>query len=601
MTTKIEQTSYLSTFSWGLVPWRKVNSEVVSLRKRIFVASRLGNFKSLRSLQRLLIFSKANILSSIKKVTSVNKGRLTPGLDELVYPNPEEKAALFKEIWFLDLKTHKAVPVKRVFVPKPNGKLRPLGIPTITDRVLQQMLKNALEPEWEAHFESSSYGFRPARSVDDAINRIFLNTSKQNCRAWVVDADITGCFDNIDHNYLVEKIKHFPHVELIIKWLKSGVVDMNVFYETDTGTPQGSIISPLLANIALHGLEKELGIRVDKKGFVKHGDRSLVRYADDFIVLCYTKSDAEKARLQLADLLRERGLSLNEDKTRVCHITDGFDFLGFNIRVTPHDGFKKENVIIHKGSSNIIYDFDKTLLLIKPSSKSVASFKAKVKDIFKSKRGHNAFSLILELNPLIRGWANSKRAWHANRTFHFLDGYIFDQCWRWMHRTHPSKSNAWLKARYFKHKTDPGFDNKWVFHNSGKVKDDVVDLELLQLKWFKIERHIMIKNLASPLDPTYDNYFKELSDIRSNFKTVSLLRKFDTAVARDQNFICPVCYEGLFNDEKLHKHHITEKAKGGKDTLTNLIYLHLSCHYATHRNLEKWTPLFKLAKKSLNK
>jgi RNA-directed DNA polymerase len=507
---------------------------------------------------------------------------------------------LFKEIGELNFNTFKSSPVKRIYIPKANGKLRPIGIPNLKERVLQQIIKNALEPEWEARFESSSYGFRPSRSVNDAINRIFLNLTKPNCRTWVVDADITGCFDNISHETLTNNIQHFPTpgLYLIKQWLKSGIIDENVFFTTETGTPQGSIISPLLSNIALHGMEKELGIRTDDKGYVKHGDRSYIRYADDFVILCYTKKDADIAKKELEQILARRGLTLNE-KTKVCHITDGFDFLGFNIKVSPQDGYRSEDVIIHKSNDNIYYDYQKTLLLISPSEKSIEKYKKAIKEVFIKQKGHNAASLINNLNPIIRGWCNSKLAWHSNRTFHKLDNYVFDLLWRWMHRTHPNKSNQWLKSKYFKHKKEFGFNNRWVFHVKTKIKDSEVDLELLQMKWFKVQRHIMIRNIANPLDSAYDDYFKELHYRRDFLKSVNILNRFDREIALDQDLKCPVCNQNLFNGEPLHKHHIIERAKGGSNTKSNLCFLHLPCHYSSHRNYEKWLPIFRSSKKSL--
>lgn len=443
------------------------------------------------------------MLYSIRKVCHTNKGALTPGIDGTIYGTASGRMGLYKEIRSMDFDEYQAIPVKRIYIPKPDGRMRPIGIPSLKDRVIQQMVKNTLEPECESYFEGSSYGFRPARSVNDAINRIYVTLGKENSRVWVVEADLVGCFDNISHASMLNGVKHHPQKHLIQEWLTAGIVYESVFFDTDQGSPQGSVISPLLCNIALHGLESDLGIKIDPKGHVKSGGRSLVRFADDFVVLCYTLEDAKRVLASLPGILAKRGLQLNDSKTRITHACEGFDFLGFNIKISPMDG-RSEADVINKVGDDFVYNYRETLLVIKPSNKSIQKFKNTLKDCFVKKAGSNAVALISNANPIIRGWAQSKYAWHCTRTFHDLDHYIYGLCWRWMHRAHPKMSSSWLKSKYFRHKTEFGFNNKWVFsakfipkRNKGVVRD----LDLLQLKWFKPSRHVMIRNLANPDDP----------------------------------------------------------------------------------------------------
>jgi RNA-directed DNA polymerase len=595
--------SDLFEIDWLQINWKSVNRELTSLRRRIFQACRMKKYKSLRSIQRLLFFSKSNILFSIRKVTSINSGSLTPGYDSLTYTTDETRAQLFKEIQSMDMNDYNPIPVKRIYVPKPDGRLRPIGIPTIKDRVIQQMTKNALEPEWETVFESGSYGFRPERSTNDAINRLYVSLSKENCRPWVVEGDIVGCFDNIDHSFLMGRLKWFPFKHLIEKWLNGGIIYDRVFFETQTGTPQGSIISPLLCNIAMHGMEKELGISYNSQGYVNSEGRSLVRYADDFVVLCHTKEDATLVTNELNKILAKRGLILNNMKTKISHICEGFDFLGFNIKIRPKDGYKIEDVLFKK-DDDWVYIYCRTQLIISPSEKSINKFKSTLKNSFMLSYGSNAAVLINSVNPIIRGWANSKIHWHSNRTFHKLDHYIYNLCWRWMKRSHPTKSNGWLKSQYFRRKSERGFHNNWVFTaNTTNKYGEPIKLEMLQLKWFKPSRYTMIRLHDCPDDPFRTKYFRYLKRIRALKKRVSTLNRFDSDLAFQQDDICPVCGESLFNGEKLHRHHIVSRADGGESSIKNLILLHLDCHRQVHLadGDEAWALTFINSKSSLPK
>src|SRR5437762_10724088 len=373
--------------NWNAIDWRKANRIVRNLRHRIFRAKQEGNLNKVRSLQKLMLKSYSNRLTSVRRVAQINAGKNTPGVDKLVIKTPTARGKMVDALAHYTL--WKAKPARRVYIPKKSGKLRPLGIPVVMDRCLQALVKNALEPSWEARFEGISYGFRPGRSCHDAIEKIYLLARPNKTKKWVLDADIKGAFDNISHDHLQEAIGPVPGRELIRQWLKAGYVEQEMFHETEQGTPQGGVISPLLANIALHGMEDAIGVKYNSQGEII-GKRAIVRYADDFVCFCETQEDAEQVQSILGEWLEQRGLTLSPEKTRIVHLTEGFDFLGFNVRHyrTPHTtrtGWK---------------------LLIKPSKKSVQAICGELRDLWKKAQGTPLQSVLAKLNPVIRGWAN---------------------------------------------------------------------------------------------------------------------------------------------------------------------------------------------------
>lgn len=536
---------------WSAVDWRKANRMVRNLRQRIFRASQAGDLKKVRSLQKLMLRSYSNTLISVRRVTQVNAGRNTAGVDKLVVKTPEARGKLVDHL--TTYQPWKAKPARRVYIPKANGKRRPLGIPTVIDRCLQAQVKNALEPFWEARFEGSSYGFRPGRGCHDAIAKIYLLARPNKTKKWVVDADIKGAFDNIDHAFLLETIGAFPARELIKQWLKAGYMEEGVYHDTPTGTPQGGVISPLLANIALHGMEEALGVEHNHRGQIT-GNRAVVRYADDFVVFCESKADAEQAVQKLTDWLRQRGLTLSAEKTRIVHLTEGFDFLGFNIRhyeapQTSRSGYK---------------------LLIKPSAQSVQRIREKLRDEWLRHRGINVEAVIQHLNPIIRGWAKYFRIGVTSATFSALDDWMFRRECRYVKHTHPTKPWYWRKQKYWG-KLNPQREDNWVFGSkyTGRY--------LLKFGWFKIERHILVQGKASPDDPTLRDYWRK----RNAAKAKDLIPSHQK-IAHQQHHVCRLCGETLYNDEELHVHHNEPRRKGGKDSYSNLTLIHLYCHQQTH-------------------
>lgn len=537
------------TTDWNNVNWRDCNRIVKNLRQRIFKATQDGKLRKVRSLQKLMMRSYSNIVLSVRKITQINRGRKTPGVDKLVIKTPVARGILVEAL--TKFIPWKPLPAKRVYIQKSNGKKRPLSIPSIIDRCLQAIVKNALEPAWESKFEGTSYGFRPGRSTHNAIAKVFTIARSTNKKKWVLDADIEGCFDNIAHETLMKTIGNFPARKLIHQWLKSGYMDKGGFHNTKAGVPQGGIISPLLANIALHGMESALDIKYKKRGDLI-SSRAIVRYADDLVVFCETKEDTEKAKFVLNEWLGERGLKLSQEKTRIAHLSAGFDFLSFNVRqyaVSNSTGWK---------------------LLIKPSKKSVQRIRDNLRQEWLKLKGHNVNMVIEKLNPMIRGIANYYRIGVASETFTKLDRWMFHREYRYAQYTHPTKNWHWCQSKYWGRLNLERQDN-WVFgdRQTGKY--------LLKFSWVKISRHILVKGKSSPDDSSLTEYWKQRELAIAKVHAPSIQK-----MAQKQGCVCPLCGMSLFNGEEIHKHHKTPRKDGGRDTYSNLQLVHFLCHQQIH-------------------
>jgi RNA-directed DNA polymerase len=534
---------------WTGIDWHQAERQVRNLRQRIYRATQREDWKTVHSLQKLMLRSYANRKISVRRVAQVNQGRNTPGVDKLILKTPAARGRMVDALGNYSI--WQAQPARRVYIPKANGKLRPLGIPVIIDRCLQMMVKNALEPSWEARFEGCSYGFRPGRGGHDAIEKIFDLARPRGRKKWVLDADIRGAFDNISHEYLLETIGPIPARELVKQWLKAGYVDQGVFHPTETGTPQGGVISPLLANIALHGMEAALGVKY-RKGQIE-GSRALVRYADDFCVFCESREDAEAARDCLETWLKVRGLEFSSEKTRIVHLIEGIDFLGFHIRLYPvsttKTGWK---------------------LLTTPSKKSIQKHRDQMKQEWQAVRGWSIRKILWKLNPIIRGWANYFRTGTAKETFRSLDDWMYSKEVRHVKRTHPNKPKAWQQRMYWG-RWNLDRQDGWVFG------DKSTGQHLLKYTWFPIERHILVKGTSSPDDPSLKAYWEQ----RANTQ-VSDLSPNRQKLARWQRGLCPQCRNSLFNGEELHVHHVLPREHGGPSTYDNLQLVHLFCHQQAH-------------------
>ena len=496
---------------WEAVSWHRVEDEVRRLRQRIFAASQAGDHKKVRNLQKLMLRSRSNALVSVRRVTELNAGRKTAGVDGKVVVEPEQKADLVD--WMqCRAQPWSPQPVKRVYVPKSNGRRRPLGIPVIADRCLQALTVNALEPEWEARFEQKSYGFRPGRGCHDAIVAIHTTASRTDAkRLWVLDADLAAAFDRLDHDHIYQSLGMFPARELVRQWLKAGVVEDGRFAPTGEGAPQGGVISPLLLNVALHGMEAAAGVRYyvtgTRAGKTMSGCPVVIRYADDLLALCCSREQAEQVKERLAQWLAPRGLVFNENKTQITHLDQGVDFLGFTIR-RFRNGKK---------------------LLTKPSNDALRRIRKRLSTEAKALRGANADAVIAKLNPIIAGWAAYYRIGASKRAFNALDAHVWRLVYKWARFSHSNKPMHWVKARYFG-MFNPARRDSWVFGSRE------TGYYLRKFAWTPIVRHRMVVGTASSDDPALTAYWAER---RRRHKPP--LGRTTLRLLQAQRGRCPIC------------------------------------------------------------
>lgn len=464
--------------TWKSIDWKRVEADVDRLQRRIAKATAEGKRAKVRTLQWLLTHSLCAKLLAVKRITS-NKGAKTAGVDGVTWTTPAQK---LKGALSLKRRGYRAQPLRRIEILKRNGKKRKLGIPTIYDRAMQALYKFALEPLAETLADGHSYGFRPKRGCRDAIAQcfnIFRCQPQRESAEWVLEADIKACFDEIDFEWLLENIP--MDKTILAQWLKCGFMKNKKLFPTRAGTPQGGIISPLLANMTLDGLQKAINDVAPRRSKVY-----FVRYADDFIISAKSKELLEEKILPaIRSFLSERGLRLSDEKTRITHIDEGFDFLSQNVR-----RYTSRHKKTHK-------------LHIKPAKDSVESVSENVRTILKKSRGQSADIMIQKLNPVMRGWANYHRHIESSKVYSRLDYILYNSLWQWLKKRHSNKSRSWIKKTYFSLSERNWFAVHYRDHK-GKLKT----AELIKFGDIHIEPHTKVKQDANPFNPEYDEYFK---------------------------------------------------------------------------------------------
>ena len=506
--------------AWERVDWRRCEEEVRRLRSMIFKAVRERDMATAVDLQKLMLRSWHNTLVSVRQVTQRNTGRKTAGIDGLVALTSQARAEMAVRV-HATMGSHQPSPVRRVYIPKASdkAKMRPLGIPVLSDRCHQARVRNALEPEWEARFEPRSYGFRPGRGCHDAIESLYNTLHGKSRRVWILDADLAGAFDKISHGYLLEMLGGFPARDMIAGWLRAGVFEAGKgFAPTGEGTPQGGVISPLLLNIALHGLEEAAGVRYRTgvhAGDVRDGCPALTRYADDLVVCCHSRQQAEQVQARLAGWLEPRGLAFNDAKTRIVPLAEGFDFLGFNLR-----------------------RYLNGKLLIKPGAKAIKRFRNRLAKEFRALRGANVAAVLAKIVPITRGWVAYYRTVVSSRVFRALDNYLWKLTYKWACWSHSSKPKGWIVGRYFR-KFEKFRNDRWVFG------DKDTGAYLPRLAWTDIVRHTLVKGGSSPDDPALAGYWAQRRQ-----KVKPPLDSYTVRLLSRQDGRCSLCGENLLTPDQ---------------------------------------------------
>lgn len=540
---------------WEEIDWQKARAYVKKLQMRIVKAQKEGHYSKVKSLQWLLTHSFYAKALAVKRVTS-NSGKRTSGVDHELWLTPQAK---FIAISKLNRRGYRPQPLRRHYIPKKNGKMRPLSIPTMTDRAMQTLYKFSLEPIAETYADPNSYGFRIGRSTHDAIEQCFTDLNKGKSPKWILEGDIKGCFDHISHQWLLENIP--MDTQILEKWLKCGYVETQKLFPTDEGTPQGGTISPTLMNMTLDGLERLLHDRLPTRkkvnGKTHCNKMNFVRYADDFIITGESPEFLREKVLPIVrEFLTERGLQLSEKKTVITHIGEGFDFLGKNIR--KYNG----------------------KLLIKPCKSAVKSFLGKVRDIIKRSKSIKQEILIRRLNPVIRGWVNNQRYVVSSKVFSTVDYEIYKCLWQWAKRRHKKKSRKWIARKYW-HDID---SRQWTFsvpyENQG-TEGKPLYCKLEYATDTKIIRFKKIVAEANPFDEYWTDYFEE----REGEKLLNSTKGREKLLTtwRRQGRRCPVCGD-LITSETGFKVH----TPAGKNR--RKIMVHKECHEEIHSLITAFEP-----------
>lgn len=540
-----------NTVEWNQLNWRKIQKAVFKLQTRIYRAFNSGDIRKGRRLQKTLLNSYYNRLLSVRKVTQDNQGKKTAGVDRVKSLTPKQRLELANNLKL----RNKSRPIRRVWIPKPGrDEKRPLGIPVMRDRATQALAKSALEPEWESKFEGNSYGFRPGRSAHDAIEAIF-NQIRYKPK-YVLDADIAKCFDRINHDELLKKLNTFPKLRRQVRaWLKSDICDFQNHEKTPnhSGTPQGGVISPLLSNIAMHGMENR--IRQIKGA-------SLIRYADDFVIFHENLNSLKKCQEIISEWLSQFDLELKPSKTKTVHTLEeldgnkpGFDFLGFNIKQYPVGKYQSG-----KNSNGKKLGF-KTI--IKPSKESIKRHYQKLADTIKRLNAAPQIKVISELNPIIRGWTNYYRSVCSKEIFSKIGELTFLRLKRWAFRRHPNKNRHWIIRKYW---NSINMDN-WVFG----IEYESCNVSLYKHSKTIITRHTKVKGLASPYDGN-NTYWASRMGKHPEMKDSK------AKMLKEQKGKCAWCNLTFQEGDIIEDDHIIPKSIGGKNHKDNRQLLHRHCH-----------------------
>ncbi len=560
----MSKTSLKTTVEWKTIPWQKLERKVFKLQKRIYQASQRGDVKTTRRLQKMLMKSWSARCLAVRRVTQDNQGKKTAGVDGVKSLTPKQRLNLVDTLKL----GSKVSPSRRVWIPKPGTEeKRPLGIPTMKDRTLQALVKMAQEPEWEARFEANSYGFRPGRSCHDAVQAIYDAIKFKG--KYVLDADIAKCFDQIDHEALLRKINTFPTIRRQIRaWLKSGVMDDKQLFPTTEGTPQGGVISPLLANIALHGMEHLIKKRFPRRGYSENGKKkefyppSAIRYADDFVILHEDLTVVQSCKEIIQEWLKDMGLELKPSKTRLAHTLNqyeqeqpGFDFLGFTIRQYKvgkyHSGKNKYGSLL--GLKPIIT----------PSKHKQKVHYEQIAEVINAHRNAPQVALINKLNPVIRGWANYYATQVSKVAYSDQDYLMYQKLRAWAKRRHPKKSGLWVSNKYWHTKEG----ENWVF----ATKKGNNTLRLLNHADTPIVRHVKVKGESSPYDGNLVYWSTRMGNNPGMPSRVSKLLK-------KQKGKCAHCGMFFREEDVMEVDHRIPKLQGGKDSYDNWQLLHRHCH-----------------------
>ena len=536
---------------WYSIDWKKVWRTVRRLQARIVKAVAEGRWNKVKALVYLLTHSFGGRALAILRVVD-NAGAKTPGVDGILWKTPEAKSAAFST---LRRHGYRPQPLRRVYIPKSNGKKRGLGIPTMTDRAMQALYLLGLDPIAESHADGHSYGFRRERRCADALAQAHCLLSHRHGPEWILEGDIKACFDRISHNWL---LSHVPMDRTLLgQWLKAGFLEKQTWFATKEGTPQGGTVSPALANWTLDGLQ---GLLTECFASTPKGQgRSkvhLVRYADDFLITG-TSRDLLRDQVQplVAHFLHERGLALSHEKTRITHVEEGFDFLGQNVR-RYRDG----------------------TVLTKPSTQNVKTFLSKIQETIDNSGSMTAGELIRRLNQQIKGGTMYHRYAASKRTFTYVDHRIFRMVWHWCRRRHPKKSRRWLKTTYF----PPDGHRQWVF--TGMLQDrkgHKYSIRLMQAAQVRIIRYVKLRSAVNPYDPQWELYL-EARWVWQRTQTQAGRSRIEYLWKRQEGR-CLACGQALrLAEDEIQIHHRIWRSRGGPNTADNLELLHGHCHRQIH-------------------